>query len=350
MTKKGKGYLAAEQDPIKYHSVNPGFYQPVPEGQTNKATMTQSSKLTYSQVFGEWLCDMAAKDPRLVALTPAMEEGSGLKDFAKQYPNRYFDVGISEQHCVTLAAGLASEGFKPVVAIYSTFLQRAYDQLIHDVALQNLPVLFAIDRAGVVGFDGPTHGGFFDLSYLRCIPNMLIMAPADKKECRQMFTLGFLQSQPSAIRYPRGAGPENLIENTLEKIQIGKAHVLRKGKTIALLAFGSMVATALKVGEILQATVVNMRFVKPLDIDLIQWVINDHNLLVTLEENVIKGGAGSAINDYLMEINVFKQVLNLGLPDLFIEHGPPEILLSHYGLDVQGILLAIEQRLRISKK
>ncbi len=349
MTQKGNGYPPAEEDPIKYHAVNTGFYQPLYQTRTTQIPQiasTQKSNLTYSQVFGDWLCDMAEQDSRLVALTPAMGEGSGLVSFAQKYPNRYFDVGISEQHCVTLAAGLAAEGYKPVVAIYSTFLQRAYDQLIHDVALQKLPVMFAIDRAGVVGFDGPTHGGFFDLSYLRCIPHIIVMTPGDENECRQMLTTGFLQSQPTAIRYPRGTGPQSLISKNLEEIPIGKASILQVGQNIALLAFGSMVTIALEVASKIDATVVNMRFIKPLDTNLIKSLLNTYDLFVTIEENVIKGGAGSAINEYLAELNSSQAVLNIGLPDLFIEHGSPKTLLAQYGLDVTGVLLAIEQKIK----
>jgi len=339
ITKKGKGYFPAEQDPIKYHAVKSGF-------QTLSNTVSKKTN-HYGAILGAWLCNKAKEDPRLMVLTPGMAEGSGLKDFAKQYPQRFIDVGVAEQHCITLAAGLAVQGYKPVVAVYSTFLQRAYDQIIHDIALQKLPVLFAIDRAGIVGADGPTHGGFFDLSYLSCIPNLIIMAPADVMECKAMLTTGWMQSQPCAIRYPRDPQLQSDADTAAESIQIGKATILKKGEKIALLAFGSMVSPAIEVAEYLNATVINMRFIKPLDKKMIQWMAKEHDLLVTLEENVIRGGAGSAVNEYVMENNIRTSVLNLGLPDHFIEHGVTSTLLSKYGLNVEGIISAINKRVAL---
>ncbi|OAD24082.1 1-deoxy-D-xylulose-5-phosphate synthase [Candidatus Thiomargarita nelsonii] len=306
--------------------------------------VTKSAKApNYTQIFGDWLCDMAAEDERLIGITPAMREGSGLVKFSEQYPDRYFDVGIAEQHSVTLAAGLACEGLKPVVAIYSSFLQRAYDQLIHDVALQNLPVLFAIDRAGLVGADGPTHAGSFDLAYLRCIPNMVIMAPADENECRQMLTTGFQYNGPSAVRYPRGAGVGKAVDQKLTALPIGKAQLRRKGDKVALLVFGTLLTVALEAAEQLNATVINMRFVKPLDVEMIMQMAQQHDLLVTLEENVIMGGAGSAVNEYLQA--QAQPVLNLGLPDRFVEHGETATLLAKCGLDAEGIVHAINKHL-----
>jgi 1-deoxy-D-xylulose-5-phosphate synthase len=340
VTRKGKGFEPAEQDPCVYHGVS--AFDKI----TGKFEVKQS-KPTYTQIFGDWLCDMAAANEKLIGITPAMREGSGLVAFSEQYPDRYFDVGIAEQHAVTLAAGMACDGLKPVVAIYSTFLQRGYDQLIHDVALQNLPVLFAIDRAGLVGADGATHAGMFDLSYLRCIPNMLIMCPADENECRQMLTTGFLHHAPAAIRYPRGSGTGKNIEKSLTSLTIGKAEIRRQGQQVALLAFGSLVQVAHQVGETLDATVVNMRFVKPLDETLILHIAEHHNLLVTLEENVIAGGAGSAIAEFLTTKNSQVSVLHLGLPDIFIEQGTQAELLSEVGLDDKGILQAIKQRLSL---
>ncbi len=341
VTKKGKGYAPAEADPIGYHAVAPGFLTV-----QKQATTTKPKQPTYSEIFGEWICDMAAIDSRLMGLTPAMREGSGLVRFSQQFPQRYIDVGIAEQHCVSLAAGLACEGKKPVVAIYSTFLQRAYDQLIHDVALQNLPVLFAIDRGGLVGGDGATHNGSFDLSYLRCIPNMVVMAPSNENECRQMLYTGFQLTGPCAVRYPRGVGSGVAIEPLMQSLPIGKAEVRRKGQRIALLAFGSMVNPALTAGEMLGATVVNMRFVKPLDENLLIQLAKDHELFVTLEENAIMGGAGSAVAEFLHQQGITTQVLQLGLPDRFIEHGNPKELLMDCHLDVKGILFAIENRVR----
>ena len=339
VTTKGKGFPAAEADPIAYHAVSPNFL-------TKIATLPAKTKpLTYSNVFGQWICDMAARDERLIAITPAMREGSDLVEFSKRYPDRYYDVGIAEQHAVTFAAGLACKGQKPIVAIYSTFLQRAYDQLIHDVALQNLPVLFAIDRAGIVGGDGPTHQGCFDLSYLRCIPNLTIMAPSDENELYQMLYSGFQQSTPCAIRYPRGCGPGVVINKAMYTIPLGKAEIKREGENIALLVFGSLLQPAFAVAEKLNATVVSMRFVKPLDTELLSQLASTHTLFVTLEENVIAGGAGSAVGEYCHQQQLDCDLLSLGLPDTFVEHGDPGELLSQAGLDMAGILAAIERRL-----
>ena len=335
ITKKGKGYTPAENDPCTYHGVS-SF-----DIETGEALKKASTAPDYSAVFGAWLCDMAETDSRLIGITPAMGQGSGMVEFSQQFPERYFDVGIAEQHAVTFAAGLAVDGLKPVVAIYSTFLQRAYDQLIHDVAIQNLPVLFAIDRAGLVGADGPTHAGAFDLSYLRCIPNMTVMAPADEDECRKMLTTAFLLDTPSAVRYPRGYGPGTEIEEKLEPIEIGKSRTMLEGKQIAILAFGSMLSPAVVVGKAINATVIDMRFVKPLDEEVIKHLAASHELLVTIEENAIKGGAGSAVNEYLSSIQSTVQTLNLGLPDSFIEHGETALLLADCGLDSAGIQKAI---------
>ena len=337
VTTKGKGYAPAELAQIEYHAV--GKFDPV-LGVTHAAGKAP----TYSNVFGDWLCDMAADDARLVAITPAMREGSGMVRFSQTFPDRHFDVAIAEQHAVTLAAGLACEGMKPVVAIYSTFLQRAYDQLIHDVALQNLDVTFAIDRAGVVGPDGPTHAGSFDLSYLRCIPNMLVMAPADENECRQLLTTGFRHDGPAAIRYPRGGGPGVAIEPALTALPIGKAEMRRRGHGIALLAFGCTLAPAESVGAELDATVVNMRFVKPLDEALVLDLARSHEAFVTLEDNAIAGGAGSAVGELLAAHGAEIPSLQLGLPDLFLEHATREQLLAEAGLDVDGIRHAILTR------
>ena len=337
VTTKGKGYAHAERAQIEYHAV--GRFDPA-QGVARAAAKAP----TYSEVFGDWLCDMAANDPRLVAITPAMREGSGMVRFSQVFPGRYFDVAIAEQHAVTLAAGLACEGMKPVVAIYSTFLQRAYDQLIHDVALQNLDVTFAIDRAGVVGPDGPTHAGSFDLSYLRCIPNMVVMAPADENECRQLLTTGFRHSGPAAIRYPRGGGPGVAIEPTLATLPVGKAEVRRHGHGIALLAFGCTLAPAQNVGDELDATVVNMRFVKPLDEALVLEIARTHDALVTLEDNAVAGGAGSAVNELLAAHGVEIPLLLLALPDAFLEHASRGQLLAEAGLDADGIHRAILAR------
>lgn len=340
VTTKGKGFHEAEVDPITYHAVSPGFLHKTP------TTTPKAKPLSYSNVFGRWICDMASCDERLVAITPAMREGSDLIEFSKRFATRYYDVGIAEQHAVTLAAGLACKGLKPIVAIYSSFLQRAYDQLIHDVALQNLPVLFAIDRAGIVGGDGATHQGCFDLCYLRCIPHLTIMAPSDENELYHMLSTGFQHAGPCAVRYPRGVGPGASINKTSATIPIGKAQVKRQGKEVALLAFGSMLAPALDIAEKLDATVVNMRFVKPLDTQLLSELASTHRLLVTLEENVIQGGAGSAVGEYLQQQGFASCVLlSLGLPDAFVEHGDPLTLLAQMGLDAEGILIAVKRRL-----
>jgi 1-deoxy-D-xylulose-5-phosphate synthase len=304
---------------------------------------------TYSQVFGQWLCDMASEDPLLVGITPAMGEGSGMQQFAADYPDRFHDVAIAEQHAVTLAAGMACDNLKPVVAIYSTFLQRAYDQLIHDVALQNLDVLFAIDRAGLVGEDGPTHAGSFDLSYLRCVPNLLVMAPSDEDETRKLLSTGFNFQGPAAVRYPRGKGPGAIVQNELETVPIGKGVVRRKGGTVAMLAFGSMVAPALSAAENLDATVVDMRFIKPLDEELIGEMVTRHQLVVTLEENTLMGGAGSAVNEFLARANYQIPVLNLGLPDHFLSHGKAPQMLVDAGLDSAGIIGAVRAKLQQCK-
>jgi len=335
VTQKGKGYHPAEQDPCNYHGVTP-FNR-----ETGEQKKTTSSR-TYTQVFGDWLCDMAQADKRLAGITPAMCEGSGLVEFSRQFPQRYFDVGIAEQHALTFAAGMACEGVKPVVAIYSTFLQRAYDQLIHDVALQNLDVTFAIDRAGLVGADGATHAGVFDLSFLRCVPNMIIMAPADENECRQMLTTAYRYEGPAAVRYPRGTGPGVVPASELEPLPIGKAEIRRHGSQVAILAFGSRVSAALEAAEAINATVVNMRFVKPLDVDMVTSIAEQHPLIVTVEENALQGGAGSAVNEVLLAQGIDNQVLNLGIPDTFIDHGDHQQQLVECGLDAAGILAAIE--------
>ena len=338
VTQKGKGYPPAEKDPLAYHGV-PAF-------DPSKDCLPKSAPSphpTYTEVFGNCLCDMAALDERLLGITPAMREGSGLVRFSECYPKRYFDVAIAEQHAVTLAAGQACQGAKPVVAIYSTFLQRAYDQMIHDVALQNLDVLFALDRAGLVGPDGPTHAGSFDYSYMRCIPNMLVMAPADENECRQMLYTGFMHEGPASVRYPRGKGPGVAVNKTMSALPIGKAEVRHQGSRIAVLAWGSMVTPAVEAGKKLGATVVNMRFVKPIDTELVLELAKSHDVLVTVEENVLAGGAGSAINDFLQAQQILMPVLNIGLPDSFVEQGTREELLSLCGLDVQGIVAQTEK-------
>ena len=338
ITTKGKGYAPAEQAQIEYHAVSP--FDPN-AGVVKKAG---ASKPTYSDVFSDWLCDMAANDPRLFGITPAMREGSGLVRFSQEYPDRYFDVAIAEQHAVTLAAGMACEGGKPVLAIYSTFLQRAYDQAVHDVALQNLDVTFAIDRAGVVGPDGATHAGSFDLTFLRCLPNLMIMAPADENECRVMLTTGFRHNGPAAIRYPRGGGPGAVISKSLETMPIGKADLRRRGHGIAILSFGAMLAPAAEVAAELDATLVNMRFVKPLDEALILDLAKDHDGFVTIEDNAVAGGAGSAVAECLAAHGVTLPILHLGLPDVYLEHGTREEVLSEAGLDLPGIRQAIRTR------
>ncbi|WP_223787553.1 1-deoxy-D-xylulose-5-phosphate synthase [Marinicella meishanensis] len=336
ITKKGKGYKPAEADPIKYHAV--GQFDPK-AGMQSKA---KPSKPTYTEVFGQWLCDLARIDKNLVAITPAMREGSGLVEYSKLFPKRYFDVGIAEQHAVTLAAGMACEGAKPVVAIYSTFLQRAYDQLIHDVAIQNLDVLFAIDRGGVVGPDGATHAGNMDLSFLRCVPNMTIMAPANENECRQMLYTGYLHRGPAAVRYPRGKGPGAAIVPKMTELNLGEADRVRKGsKQVAILSFGALLEAAMAVAEKLDATVVNMRFIKPIDRAMIEKVARTHEHLITLEDNVIQGGAGSHVNEVLQQLKIDTPVLNLGLPDVFQDHGTREELLAEAGLDVKSMLQQI---------
>lgn len=330
VTRKGKGYRPAEDDAILYHGV--GKFEPA-DGIVPKP----AGKPAYTNVFGDWLCDMAAREERLMAITPAMREGSGMVRFSQEYADRYFDVGIAEQHALTFAAGLAVEGMKPVVAIYSTFLQRAYDQLIHDICLQNLDVTFAIDRSGLVGADGPTHHGSFDLSYLRCLPNMIVMAPADENECRQMLFTAFETPAPAAVRYPRGAGPGVAIEREMTGVAVGQGEVRRQGKRVAILAFGAPLAAALEVAEELDATVANMRFVKPLDEGLVRALSQAHEYLVTVEENVVSGGAGSAVLEALERMGLQSRVLQLGLPDRFVDHGDPASLMAECGLDAAGI-------------
>lgn len=338
VTKKGQGYKLAEADPVAYHG--PGKFNPA-EGLTKPDT---PPKPTFTQVFGQWLCDMAAADERLVGITPAMREGSGMVEFEQRFPARYHDVGIAEQHAVTFAAGLACEGLKPVVAIYSTFLQRAYDQLIHDVAIQNLPVVFALDRAGLVGADGATHAGAYDIAFLRCIPNMSVMTPADERECRQLLCTAFAHDGPAAVRYPRGAGVGTVPDCDLQGLSFGRGEVRRQGQRIAILAFGSLLYPALEVAERLGATVANMRFVKPLDVALVTELGRTHDALVTLEDGCAMGGAGSAVLEALQVAGLNVPVLTLGLPDEFIEHGDPVKLMSLLGLDATGIEKAISQR------
>ena len=337
VTRKGQGYKLAEADPVLYHGT--GNFNPA-EGIKPSAP----GKKTYTQVFGDWLCDMAGADKRLVGITPAMREGSGMVRFEKLFPERYYDVGIAEQHAVTFAAGLACEGLKPVVAIYSTFLQRGYDQLIHDVALQNLDVTFALDRAGLVGADGATHAGNYDLAYLRCIPNMVVMAASDENECRQMLSTGFHYKGPAAVRYPRGSGTGAQIETELTTIPLGTGEIRRRGNGIAILAFGTMVAPSLTAAEDLNATVANMRFVKPLDVELVKQLAQSHDALVTVEEGCVMGGAGAAVAEALAEAGIVKPILHLGLPDKFIDQGDCAHLLALCGLDAQGIAASIRQR------
>ena len=332
ITKKGNGYKFAENDPVKYHAVAK-LPSEVPAPEVKPA----ASKPTYTQVFGQWLCDQAAADERLVAITPAMREGSGLVEFEQQFPDRYFDVGIAEQHAVTFAGGLACEGIKPVVAIYSTFLQRAYDQLVHDVALQNLPVLFAIDRAGIVGADGPTHAGLYDLSFLRCVPNMIIAAPSDENECRLLLSTCYQTNSPSAVRYPRGTGTGATISDGLETVEIGKGIIRREGEKIAVIAFGSMVAPSLTAADKLNATVADMRFVKPIDEELIVRLARSHDYIVTAEENAEQGGAGSAVLEVLAKHGICKPVLLLGVEDKVTEHGDPKKLLADLGLNAEAV-------------
>ena len=330
VTRKGQGYAKAEADPVAYHG--PGKFDPA-VGLSPAA----SSKVTYTQVFGQWICDMAAKDPRLVGITPAMREGSGLLEFSQRFPGRYHDVGIAEQHAVTFAAGLACEGLKPVVAIYSTFLQRAYDQMIHDVALQNLPVVFALDRAGLVGPDGPTHAGMYDIAFTRCIPNMSVACPADENECRQLLSTAYAQDHPVTVRYPRGAGVGATVDKDLNPLPFGQAKVVRQGQGIAFLAFGPLLYEALKVAETLDATVVNMRWAKPLDVQTLKDIALSHDRLVTLEDGTRQGGAGAAVLEALQDLGMTKRVLVIGFEDEFTEHGDPGVLMKQYGLTAPGI-------------
>ncbi|CAK0770348.1 1-deoxy-D-xylulose-5-phosphate synthase [Gammaproteobacteria bacterium] len=344
VTTKGKGYLPAEDNPCAYHGV--GTFDP----ETGEFPAAKDASLTYTQVFGHWLCDMAEKDSALVGITPAMREGSGLTRFSEKYPERYFDVGIAEQHALTFAAGLACEGRRPVVAIYSTFLQRAYDQVIHDIALQDLPVLLAIDRAGIVGPDGPTHAGAFDLSFLRCVPNLVVMAPANEDECRQMLYTGYQLGKPAAVRYPRGGGPGIPIQSKMFELPIGRAQVCRFGTRIALLAFGSMVTPALEVGNRINATVVNMRFIKPLDKELLIELTKNHDYLVTIEENAVTGGAGSGVQECLAETGIVLPILQIGLPDVFTGQGSRVEILAEVGLDADGILKKIDAFSNVLKR
>ncbi len=336
VTQKGKGYAQAEDNCLLYHGVT--TFDP-----TRGIIPSPVAKKSYTNIFGDWLCDMAAADEKLVGITPAMCEGSGMVEFAEKFPQRYFDVGIAEQHALTFAAGLACDGYKPVVAIYSTFLQRAYDQLIHDIAIQNLPVMLAIDRGGLVGADGATHAGSFDLSYLRCIPNMTVMTPSDENECRQMLTTAYRLESPTAVRYPRGAGTGVAVQKVFEPIPLGKGELRRQGKQVAILAFGSMLAPALVAAEKLDATVANMRFVKPLDEELVLRLAREHTLIVTVEENVIQGGAGSAVLECLAHHGAATNLLQLGLPDHFIEQGEHKKLLTDCGLDSAGLVKSISR-------
>ena len=344
ITAKGKGYEPAEKDPVKYHAVAPFD----PQKGIVSHTPAVKPPPTYTHVFGQWLCDMAEQDESLLAITPAMREGSGLVEFEQRFPNRYFDVSIAEQHAVTLAAGMACEGAHPVVAIYSTFLQRAYDQLIHDVAIQNLPVLFAIDRAGLVGSDGPTHAGSFDLSFMRCIPNMLIMAPSDENECRQMLYTGFRHQGPAAVRYPRGTGPGTPVEPVMQELAIGKAELVKRGEDVVILAFGSSLEPCSEVAARIGASLVNMRFIKPLDANVIIEMAHSHKLVVTVEENAVMGGAGSAVNELLLATGGSFNILNIGIPDSYIEHGSRQDCLAMAGLDTDGILEQVNKRLEIT--
>jgi 1-deoxy-D-xylulose-5-phosphate synthase len=343
VTKKGQGYKLAEADPVAYHG--PGKFDPAVGLQKSAS----ASKPSFTQVFGDWLCDMAAADDRLVAITPAMREGSGMVAFEQRFPHRYFDVGIAEQHAVTFAAGLACEGLKPVVAIYSTFLQRGYDQLIHDVAIQNLPVVFALDRAGLVGADGATHAGAYDISYLRCIPNISVACPADENECRQLLSTAYAQNTPVAVRYPRGTGAGVPVTCTLDALPFGKGEIRRAGQRVAILAFGTLLYPALEAAQALDATVVNMRWAKPLDVDLLLQVAASHEALVTLEEGAVMGGAGSAVLEALAAAGMTRPVLQLGLRDAFIEHGDPAKLLAIEGLDAPGIEAAIRARFALAQ-
>jgi 1-deoxy-D-xylulose-5-phosphate synthase len=343
VTRKGYGYKLAEADPVGYHAAS-GKFDPA----VGFLKPAQPPKTSFTQVFGQWLCDMAEKDERLIGITPAMREGSGMVEFEKRFPSRYFDVGIAEQHAVTFAAGLACEGLKPVVAIYSTFLQRGYDQLIHDVAIQNLPVVFALDRAGIVGADGPTHAGAYDIAYLRCVPNMSVLTPADENECRQALYTAFVQDHPVAVRYPRGSGVGVAIQAEMVALPFGQGEVRRRGQRIAILAFGTVLYPALAAGEVLDATVANMRFAKPLDAALCVELARTHDCLVTVEEGCIAGGAGSAVLEALARAGVSVPILNLGLPDEFIEHGDPAKLLARCGLDAAGIERSIVERFGVA--
>jgi 1-deoxy-D-xylulose-5-phosphate synthase len=338
VTRKGMGYKLAEADPVNYHG--PGKFD-VAIGLQKPAT---PPKQTFTQVFGQWLCDMAEADKRLVGITPAMREGSGMVEFEQRFPERYHDVGIAEQHAVTFAAGMACEGFKPVVAIYSTFLQRGYDQLIHDVAIQNLPVVFALDRAGIVGADGPTHAGAYDIAFVRCVPNLSLLAPADERECRRALTTAYRQDHPVAVRYPRGAGAGVKPEGALDELPWGKGEIRREGRRIAILAFGTLLYPALEAAGRLDATVANMRFIKPLDVELVLQLARSHEAIVTLEEGCLMGGAGSAVLEALAAAGVQVQVLQMGLPDRFVEHGDPTRLLHELGLDAEGIEHAVRRR------
>ncbi len=350
ITRKGKGYAPAEEDPIGYHALNKIEPKPAAQVATGQSkTKVEKPRPKYQQVFGDWLTDMAEIDPRLVAITPAMCEGSGMQDFARRFPDRFHDVAIAEQHAVTLAAGLACDGQKPVVAIYSTFLQRAYDQLIHDVALQDLNVLFGLDRAGLVGEDGATHAGAYDLSYLRCIPRMVVMTPSDENETRQLLYTGYLHRGPAAVRYPRGTGPGTTIQTQMTALPIGVGRLCREGRGVAILNFGTLMPAALEVADNLNATVADMRFVKPLDTELVDRLAAKHELLVTLEENVIMGGAGSAVSEYLSQTGTVMPLLQLGLPDRFIEHAQHGDQLRAAGLDADSILNAIQTRLTLIK-
>jgi len=351
VTQKGKGYSESENDPFGMHALSK--IAPTQKDRSEDNLKQEPSKarpaLSYSQVFGTWLCDAASADQRIVGITPAMGEGSGMREFAERFPERFYDVAIAEQHAVTFAAGMACDEVKPVVAIYSTFLQRAYDQLIHDVALQNLDVLFAIDRAGLVGEDGPTHAGSYDLTYLRCIPNMIVMAPSDEDETQKLLSTGYHHKGPAAVRYPRGKGPGTKIERNLDPVSIGRAIIRRKGHSVAILAFGSMVKPALEAAELVDATVADMRFVKPLDQELIVDLATSHQLVVTLEENTVMGGAGSAVNEYLVQENYSTPIINLGLPDRFLEHGKVPDMLAEVGLDSDAIATAIKHKLKACK-
>lgn len=347
ITQKGKGFEPAENDPVGYHALNKIEPKPAVQTAVAQAAAVSPAKPKYQKVFGDWLCDMAEKDQRLVGITPAMCEGSGMNDFAERFPDRYEDVAIAEQHAVTLAAGMACEGAKPVVAIYSTFLQRGYDQLIHDVALQNLDVLFALDRAGLVGEDGATHAGAYDISYLRCIPNMLVMAPSDENETRQLLYTGFIHQGPAAVRYPRGTGPGVQIDQAMTAVPIGKGIMRRTGAQVAILNFGTTLVSAMEAAEHLNASVADMRFVKPIDEALIRQLAADHQLLVTVEENSVAGGAGTAVSEFLAAQGIVMPVLHIGLPDTFIDHGKHHEQLGMAGLDCAGIVHSIEQRLSL---